>query len=555
MTAVAKEQITPYVLGHLGLTGAFIRECGLIDKIDSLIPKESNNAGHFTYGQVVALMILNGLGYTTRPLYMSNTFFDAKDVETMLEFEYHSSWFNDDVIGRTMDAMYRYGLTPLFSELALNIMNTLGCKVGSVNIDSTSFHYHGREQMYHEDNSKVDYDEPHKINVTYGYSRDAHPELVQVMEQMMVDNATGVPLYMEPESGNTNDTNAFGRMTKIFESFKKYTDDGYIYLCGDSALYSEKNVTHMSESGIKFVTRAADGNLSSVQKFIAEHRNDELEEIDDVNQGGIYEVEDCGIKQKWLLVHSDTAESRNVHSVESLAQKELLRLQKKIKEYSKSCFSCEPDAQKEIERFSKKFRYCKLVSSGIVKEEIPRKGRKPKTPIPKEKKQYRYKIELEIGINQEYCDMVRRNRSFFVVATNDVERKWKAAELLKQYKSQNRVERGFRFLKDPEFFADSIFVSKNEHIQALLMIMTLGLAVFSGLEWKLRNAMKESNVQLPNQTGKLTDKITMRYVFQIFSTVITIVLDNGERLFYHISEQANRILELLGDKYQKTYGS
>ena len=71
--------------------------------------------------------------------------------------------------------------------------------------------------------------------------------------------------------------------------------------------------------------------------------------------------------------------------------------------------------------------------------------------------------------------MFRRNRSFFVVATNDVEREWKPAELLKQYKSQNRVERGFRFLKDPEFFADSIFVSKNEHIQALLMIMTLGL--------------------------------------------------------------------------------
>ena len=94
--------------------------------------------------------------------------------------------------------------------------------------------------------------------------------------------------------------------------------------------------------------------------------------------------------------------------------------------------------------------------------------------------------------------MVRRNRSFFVVATNDVEREWKPAELLKQYKSQNRVERGFRFLKDPEFFADSIFVSKNEHIQALLMIMTLGLAVFSGLESKLRNPMKESNVQLPN---------------------------------------------------------
>ena len=58
MTAIAKDQLKPYALGHLGLAGAFIRECGLIEKIDSLIPKESNNAGHFTHGQVVALMIL-----------------------------------------------------------------------------------------------------------------------------------------------------------------------------------------------------------------------------------------------------------------------------------------------------------------------------------------------------------------------------------------------------------------------------------------------------------------------------------------------------------------
>ena len=159
-----------------------------------------------------------------------------------------------------------------------------------------------------------------------------------------------------------------------------------------------------------------------------------------------------------------------------------------------------------------------------------------------------------VDIDQEYCDIVRRDKSFFVIATNDTEREWTPEELLKQYKSQNKVERGFRFLKDPEFFADSIFVSKNEHIQALLMIMTLGLAVFSGLEWKLRNAMKTANVMLKSQTGKLTDKTTMRYVFQVFSTVLTVILENRERLFFHISDQACQILELLGSRYQKTYG-
>ncbi|MGN1357494.1 MAG: hypothetical protein ACI4VX_07455 [Succinivibrionaceae bacterium] len=77
------------------------------------------------------------------------------------------------------------------------------------------------------------------------------------------------------------------------------------------------------------------------------------------------------------------------------------------------------------------------------------------------------------------------NKSFLVIATHDVERDWLPGELLKQYKSQNKVERCFSFMKDPEFFPDPIFVSWNECIQALLMIMTLSPAVFSGLQCKL----------------------------------------------------------------------
>ena len=38
--------------------------------------------------------------------------------------------------------------------------------------------------------------------------------------------------------------------------------------------------------------------------------------------------------------------------------------------------------------------------------------------------------------------------------------------------------------------------------------MTLSLAVFSGLEWKLLHAMKTTGTKLKNQVGKLVDKIT-----------------------------------------------
>lgn len=45
--------IKPYVVGHLGLVGAFIRESGIIEMIGSRIPKTSNNQGYFTHGQEI----------------------------------------------------------------------------------------------------------------------------------------------------------------------------------------------------------------------------------------------------------------------------------------------------------------------------------------------------------------------------------------------------------------------------------------------------------------------------------------------------------------------
>lgn len=109
---LTKELLTPYSLGHLGLVGAYIQEAGIIEKIDSRLPPHaSSTSGPLAHGQVVALMILNVLRYTTRPLHMAYNFFEAKDVAAMLGIEYQSAWFNDDVIGRMMDELYNYGLT------------------------------------------------------------------------------------------------------------------------------------------------------------------------------------------------------------------------------------------------------------------------------------------------------------------------------------------------------------------------------------------------------------------------------------------------------------
>ena len=83
--------------------------------------------------------------------------------------------------------------------------------------------------------------------------------------------------------------------------------------------------------------------------------------------------------------------------------------------------------------------------------------------------------------------------------------------MLGRYKDQTRtVERGFRSLQDPLFFASSTFLKRPERVMALaLLVYALG-------EWALRRGLAETGSSLPNQKGRPTQRPTLRWVFQLF---------------------------------------
>ena len=66
-------------------------------------------------------MIINGLGFTQNPIYLSPTFFEGKDVSALIGEGIEAQHLNDDVHGRTLDAIYEYGTTSLLAELANEI--------------------------------------------------------------------------------------------------------------------------------------------------------------------------------------------------------------------------------------------------------------------------------------------------------------------------------------------------------------------------------------------------------------------------------------------------
>lgn len=81
------------------------------------------------------------------------------------------------------------------------------------------------------------------------------------------------------------------------------------------------------------------------------------------------------------------------------------------------------------------------------------------------------------------------------------------------------MERGFRFLKNPLFFADNLSLKTPRRIMALTMIMTLALLVYALAEKLLRDRLKSQNVFVPDQLGKPTQNLTIRRAFPVFEDV------------------------------------
>ena len=135
----------------------------------------------------------------------------------------------------------------------------------------------------------------------------------------------------------------------------------------------------------------------------------------------------------------------------------------------------------------------------------------------------------------------------FILATNILDAKIVSNEqILSEYKAQQSNERGFRFIKDPLFFTSSVFVKKPERVEAIGMIMGLCLLVYNLAQRKLRQQLEATNQGVKNQVKKLTNKPTMRWIFQMFQAVHLVTI-NGEKQISNLNQDRQDVLKHLGE--------
>ncbi|MCC5669147.1 IS1634 family transposase [Nostoc sp. CHAB 5784] len=333
-----KEETFIKNLDHLGIVAGIVDEIGIVEKINDLLGTDTRE--RVSAGEVVKTIILNGLGFVSKPLYLFSQFFEDKAIEHFLGEGIKAEDLNDDKLVRVMDKLYKYGLTKLFLIIALEVVKK------------------------------------------YGISR--------------------------------------------------------------------------KKADLKKLTQKINEEFLKIGKQIAKLAADEFEQP-------------------------------------SLAISRIQELESKLK-------------------------YHKISEVQIIERQI------------KDKKVL-YKVTGDLRENQELISENQNSSGRFILATNILElTELSAPEILRIYKQQQSSERGFRFIKDPLFFADSLFVKNPERVETMMMLMGLCLLVYNLGQRQLRSSLKTEKATVKNQVNKLTERPTWRWIFQCFQGIHVLIMQGVKRV-------------------------
>ena len=535
------EEYSSKDLDHLGIVSAMCDEIDLVNTIDCIIPPDPRAV--LTTGECVKLMVINGLGFTSRPLYLEAQFYEGKPVERLLGRQCESAEISDDRLGKALDRCYDYGCDTLFASVALKAAIKYNVDQTFRHLDTTSLEVDGE---YILDDQKVPL-------ITFGHSKDHRPDLKQFMISLICSQDGDVPLLAQTIAGNSSDKAHF-KETLLNLKSQIDQESGAHYFVADSALYTADTLKQIS-SFAKWVTRVPE-RISAALQLIHEYAKEDLKEIATGYFGTEVGSTYGDVSQRWLLIYSEQAYTREKKTLEKKIKRELEAQKKEIKALASKEFDCECDARSALSSLEKKFKYHKIDEIHITQKKVKSgRGRPKKNDLPVIK----YKITAEAvqdGIKIAYA---LEGKGKFIIATNELDEKALSAnDLLKNYKGQQAVERGFRFLKDPLFMTSSVFLKKDTRIAALGMVMCLCLLVYTLAQRYLRQKLMELSTSVPDQLGRPTKRPTMRWIFQIFEGVHVLIhhtIDGIKEIILNLHPTRRHILQILGPPFEKIYAN
>ena len=522
-------------LDHLGIIAGIVDQMGLELRANECLGTHPQQI--VSPGQGIKAMILNGLGFVSAPLYLYESFFLGKATSHLLGEGIEPSHLNDDYLGRLLDKIWAYGPSEFFSLIAMDAYRAFGLAAKRYHLDSSSFSVQG---AYEECST-----EPGCIEITYGHSKDHRADLKQFITEMICSNDGAVPLSFQVASGNQSDKAVFAER---FQAFAEQWDIEGL-LVADAALYSAENLFRMG--ALRWITRVP-LTLSAARALVTDLRTEDFVPSE---RPGYRFSSVCstygGVNQLWVVVENQARIDSDRRQVDKQVEKQLKRAEKQWSTQQKTDFEYPEDALIQARAIADSWRYHRLSELTVVKQpHYEHSGRPKKGATPT---RITYRAVATVIADDAAIERAKRKAGRFILATNVVDDTTVTPDtILTDYKGQQAAEGGFKMLKDPMFFAASVFLKTPKRIAALATIMGLSLMVYTLAQRHLRQVLADTNDTVLDQRKQPTQSPTLRWIFQVFQAVHLLVR-GGQAQVSNLTPERLKILRCFGAPAQKYY--
>ena len=533
-------------LDHLGIVAGICKQIDLVNMIDGLLPTPSER--RVSCGQATQAMVMNALGLTGRALYLMPEYMKNKPIELLIGEGLKAEDFNDDTLGRSLDELFQAGITEVFARVAGNAVEVFDIEQEYAHVDTSSFMLHGE---YESEVAQEAVERRGAVKITHGYSKENRPDLKQVTVTLITSQQSALPLWLEVLDGNSSDKKSFPATVAAYCQQLEGSKPPWFVM--DSASYSEENLGLWGDA--KWITRVPETS-SAAKSAIKSIATKEMDKQDDGYRIHAMSSDYGQVKQRWLVVYSAKLEVKEQKQLRKRVQRASEAAAKKLRKLRQTTFKCEADATKAVQALNKKLKWHTIQAQYKCIKKYARRGRPAKGAIPAT---IGWKIQGRVVIQKKRVADARQWLGRFLLATNELDtERLSDAEILSVYKTQaHSVERGFRFLKDPMFFADSLFLKSPARIMAMIMIMGLSLLIYALAEREVRKQLKACNETIPDQKGKPTQSPTMRRIAQMFEGIDLLEIRLREQLIerriINLSQLHLKIIRLFGTEVEKCY--
>jgi transposase len=437
-------------LDHLGIIAGVCQEIGLADWLDEQDP---TNRQLVSVGTATTAMILNGLGFSNRQLYLVPQYFANKPVELLLGKGITADMLNDDCLGRTLDWLYAHDPTKLFAGIARRARQVFGVSSKQVHVDTTSFSVSGeypqakKETLEAEGTAEAASADPALITITYGYSRDHREDLKQWMLALASTHDGDIPLYLQPLNGNSSDKVSLLAAIQALQEQLRASDETPGVYVADNGVYSEANIRYLNQAKVPWISRVSETSTEARNAIPASS------ETWQVSEGGTMHWV-CRImslpqgKERWVVVYTPASQQHAQASLQRQVQRTQTAWEKKCWHLGHRRFACEADAQAAVERENKgKPAWLNLHTQLVPHARHGSRGRPRKDASPSTQQ---WQLVATVTINQELVEQEAFRKACWIIGTNILE----ATELSDQalattYKEQGGSSAVFAFSKIP----------------------------------------------------------------------------------------------------------